>query len=69
METFQIPCLWTCFLMSCEVPNSGQNPGKNQQDVGSLVTFPTQDMESWKSFEGPQLPRERPVATWDGHFH
>ena len=31
----QIPFLWTCFG-KCEVPNSGQNPGKNQQDVGEF---------------------------------
>ena len=31
--TFQIPFLWT---WKFEVPNSGQNPGKNQQDVGEF---------------------------------
>ena len=31
----QSPFLWTCFG-KCEVPNSGQNPGKNQQDVGEF---------------------------------
>ena len=37
---------------------------------GSFVDLSIEySMESWKSFEGPQLPQKRPVATWDGHFH
>ena len=39
-----------------EVPNSGQNPGKNQEDGGESVDLSTQEMKSWNRLKDRSCP-------------
>ena len=68
METFQIPCLWTCFLCHVRFLTLVRILERISRTWG--VCWPFYSRHGvMDPFEGPQLPLERPVATWDGHFH